>query len=46
MAMAILKWRITHGSESERPGAYWNLNWKVEIEEVKIGVVSKVGMTG
>ena len=45
MAMAILKWRITHGSESERPSAYWNLDWKVEIEEVKIGAVSKVGMT-
>ena len=43
--MAILKWRITHGFESERPSAYWNLDWKVEIEEVKIGAVSKVGMT-
>ena len=43
--MAILKWRITHGFESERPSAYWNLDWKVEIEEVKNGAVSKVGMT-
>ena len=28
MTMAILKWWMTHGSESEELGAYWNFNWK------------------